>query len=271
MEHSDYKYLEFFTILLCLTWLWYLFKLYYTDHIFSIYLFDAIISLYCMMMVVLLVVMKKKLLCKKYGYSTVKYANKPNGLIEKLKAMHPKDFEDFIKLLFELRWYKVVYKSFWKRYFSSRIPQKDWWIDLIAIRDNKKIYVQIKKNITNMVSVDMIRSFYGSIVHRLTWEDKWLFVTTSVFSEDAEKCAKENHIEMISYKELEKEIVWLEKEIQKRQRIEDFLSKIDYYQNKKYNQNIRTCPKCGAPLKWRKEWFYGCQNYYKTGCDYTEK
>jgi len=58
---------------------------------------------------------------------------------------------------------------------------------------------------------------------------------------------------MINYKGLEKEISWLEKEAKKRERIESFLSKIDYYQNRKYNQNIRTCPKCGAPLKRRKE------------------
>jgi len=47
--------------------------------------------------------MDRKLFNKQYGYTKVEYAFEPKTLMEKLKAMHPKDFEDFVKLLFELR------------------------------------------------------------------------------------------------------------------------------------------------------------------------
>ena len=241
MNYSDYQYIEKFVAILMILWLWYIIKL-YMDYGFSIWLLALFVGIYAILSVFILAFVKKKSPYKEYEYSLVDNIDKPKTLMEKLKAMHPKDFEDFIKLLFELQWYVVIYKSFWKR----RVPHKDWGIDMIVVRDNKKIYVQIKKNIANMVSVEMVRAFYWSIVNRLKSQDKWLFVRTSVFSQDAEKFAKENNMETISYQELEKEIVWLEKEIQKREKIEYFLAKINYYQNKKYNQNIRTCPKCGA-------------------------
>ncbi|MDD3262587.1 MAG: restriction endonuclease [Candidatus Absconditabacteria bacterium] len=268
MNYSDYIDIRKIISLLFLFGLLYLLKLFLSDGLFGFWLFGLIVGLYALLVFFFFAIMDKSFFNKQYGYSKLKDFY-PKTIIEKLKAMHPKDFEDFIKLLFELRGYKIIYKSFWKKYFSSRIAKKDGGIDLIVVKDGKKIYVQIKKKNTDMIGVEVMRSFYGAIVNKLKGEDKLLLITTSIFSEDAEKFAKENNIEIMSYKEIEQEIDGLEKDINNKQKIVLFLSRTNYYSNK-YNQNIRTCPKCGAPLKWRKEGFYGCQNYYKTGCDYKE-
>lgn len=250
---------------LALLWFIYWLKLFLVDNVFSVWLFWFLLWLYALFIMIFFILLDKYFYTISHWYKKIRQFNKPKTLIDKLKAMHPKDFEDFIKLLFELKWYKVIYKSFWKKYFWSWFARKDWWIDLIALKDGNKSYIQIKKYITNMVSVNDVRSFYGAIVSKIKSWDKVIFITTSVFSEDAEKFAKENNILIVTHKELVEEI----KSIQNKQAINDFLSKMSYYSNK-YNQNIRTCPKCWAPLKWRKEGFYGCQNYIKW-CKYTEK
>ncbi len=66
-------------------------------------------------------------------------------VIKKLRELHPKDFEEFITLLFELSGYSIVYRSQWKKRFGKRIARKDWGIDLICQKWEKKNYIQIKK------------------------------------------------------------------------------------------------------------------------------
>jgi hypothetical protein len=42
-------------------------------------------------------------------------------------------------------------------------------------------------------------------------------------------------------------------------------------ENYEFKNNVKTCPRCLAPLVWRKEWFYGCMNFYKTHCRYMKE
>lgn len=268
MKYLDKEFIRKVIAVLAILWFSYLLKLYFIDNAIGARLAALLAWLYALFVPIVFALLDRLFEIESPISKVTKKHRRieePKKLIDKLRMMHPKDFEDFIKLLFELKWYKVIYKSFWKKYFWSWFARKDWWIDLIALKDGNKSYIQIKKYITNMVSVNDVRSFYGAIVSKIKSWDKVIFITTSVFSEDAEKFAKENNILIVTHKELVEEI----KSIQNKQAINDFLSKMSYYSNK-YNQNIRTCPKCWAPLKWRKEGFYGCQNYIKW-CKYTEK
>jgi hypothetical protein len=46
-------------------------------------------------------------------------------VIQKLRELHPKDFEEFIGLLFELCGYSIVYRSQWKKSFGKWHARKD--------------------------------------------------------------------------------------------------------------------------------------------------
>lgn len=192
-------------------------------------------------------------------------------LIVLLRSIHPRDFERFVCLLFKLSWYAIEFTSSWKNYFWRLIPEKDGWIDLIVSKDGKKKYIQVKKYQNHQVSSSVARDFYGTIVDKLSLQDEWIVVSTSIFSDDFISFANEKNIKMIDYSGLldiihrlfEIESISLE--------IMNFVNSDDLIFDDKFSLYSRTCKKCFAPLVFiKKMWCYCCMNYHKTGCDYKE-
>ncbi len=256
---------------LAIFWFLYLSKLYFVDNAIGARLATLLAWLYALFVPIVFALLDRLYEIESPISKVTKKHRRieePKKLIDKLRMMHPKKFEDFVKLLFELRGYKIIYKSFWKKIRWFWIPRKDWWIDLIALKDWQKTYIQIKQYISKCVSVSDVREFYGAVVNNLRSSDKVMFITTSIFSSDAKQYAKKCGIKLIPYDKIEK-VVGLIKDVEKKQKIKDFFSKIIYYRNK-YNRNMRACPKCRAPLTKRGN-FYWCLNYSNIICDYTEK
>lgn len=191
-------------------------------------------------------------------------------VIQKLRELHPKDFEEFIGLLFELCWYSIIYRSQWKRSFGKWYARKDWWIDLICQKWENKNCIQIKKLINQEVSVKIIREMWWVCVDQMNGNTICTIITTSLFSEDSLKFVNEKAITLIDYKKLLDIIENLAFTPQNKSAIEYFINRLDLIDNTKYIDYTKTCPLCLAPLVKRRWWFYGCMNYYKTDCRYTE-
>ncbi len=187
-------------------------------------------------------------------------------LIQKLREISSKDFEDIIAKIFEMKGYVIFDRSKWKRFFWRRIPKRDGGIDLTVTKDNHKIYIQIKHYQTHQLGVPVVNGFYWVIVDRLSNNDKWIIITTSIFSKDAKEFAKNKNIEMIDYQILLQEIYSLDEN--KKAELMSLLSRLSI--DNKFGKYAKTCPKCLAPLHETKQWFYGCMNYYETWCTYKE-
>ncbi len=192
-------------------------------------------------------------------------------VIKKLRELHPKDFEEFITLLFELSGYSIVYRSQWKKRFGKRIARKDWGIDLICQKWEKKNYIQIKKLINQEVSVNIIREMWWVCADQMYWDNNCTIITTSLFSNDSLLFAKEKNMTLIDYWKLLDIIDTLASNSEKKLAIENFINKSDLLSNTKFIEYSKTCPLCLAPLIKRRWWFYGCMNFYKINCKYTEK
>lgn len=190
-------------------------------------------------------------------------------LIKILRNMEAKYFEDFVMLLYTLKWYQIIYKSFWTKVGDKREPKGDHGIDIICLKNDKKIYVQIKKYQNRQVEESVVRDFYGTIVDKLREQDEGVIIATSMLSDTALEFALKKHIKVVEYSGLLKEIKELGKE--HKQEIEEFLNEYGSA-NKEFSMYTKTCPRCFAPLVRRKKWsFYGCMSYYRTGCDYIKK
>lgn len=192
-------------------------------------------------------------------------------LIVFLRSIHPRDFERFVLLLFKLSWYSVDFVSKWKNYFWRLIPSKDGWIDLIVSKNGEKKYIQIKKYQNHQVSSSTVRDFYWTIVDKLSSQDEWIIVTTSIFSDDAVIFANDKKIKMIDYSGL-LDIIYKLFEIESINiEIMNFINSDNLIFDDKFSLYSRTCRKCLSPMVFRpKMWCYGCMNYHKTGCDYKE-
>lgn len=79
---------------------------------------------------------------------------------------------------------------------------KDYGIDIIAIKDRKRNFIQCKQMET--VSPKYVREFYGSIVDRFREGEKGILVTTGDFTEQSREEAKDRRIELIGGLRLEK-------------------------------------------------------------------
>lgn len=193
------------------------------------------------------------------------------SVIQKLRELHPKNFEEFISLVFQLSWYEVIYKSQWKKMFGKRYARKDWWIDLICKKEEKRNFIQIKKLVNQEVSVKTIREMWWVCGDEIHWNDNVIVITTSLFSQDAERFASQKHIILIDYKTLLETIDKIINVPKNKTTIESFLNDPNLIDNKGFATYIKICPLCLAPLVKRKWWFYGCMNYYKKNCQYREK
>lgn len=161
--------------------------------------------------------------------------------IEELQQLTPTQFEEYIAELFRSLGYKTKVTG----------GRGDGGVDVEAEKDGVMHYIQCKKFISSKVPVGAIRDFYGAIADRVDG-GKAYFITTNIFTLDAERFAEDKPIELI-----------------------DKFKLMEYMQL----ANVETpepkpvlCPKCGAELVRRKGKygpFLGCSTYPE--CDYTEK
>ncbi|MFH1048798.1 MAG: restriction endonuclease [Patescibacteria group bacterium] len=159
--------------------------------------------------------------------------------------MHPSKFEDYIANMYSHPGYNT------KRVGHSH----DGGIDIIATKDGIEHYIQCKRyNATSTVGVSAIRDFYGAMADKLS-KGKGMFITTNIFTTEAEKFAENNPIELVDGDGLLRLIKSAEKEN-------------EIIESKEAN----ICPICGGKLreingKFSK--FMGCANYPK--CKFTKK
>lgn len=166
--------------------------------------------------------------------------------LEVIRNLTPSQFEDFVCHLFD----KLGYAT-------ERVGgPNDGGIDVIAIKNGISHYIQCKKFITQQVSVGAMRDFYGAIVDRLS-NAKAFFITTNVFTMEAENFAMGKPIELIDGKKLMEyvKLAGLEKTVLTRP---VFGSSV-----------VEKCPRCGGQLVLRTAHkgpnagrnFYGCSKY----------
>lgn len=198
-------------------------------------------------------------------------------VIHKLRLITPQKFEQFIAKMLVWSGYTLVSTA--KRTKRNK-PLPDWWIDIIACKGNKTLFFQIKKNWTSLVSEWVIKQLIYDTKNVLWKNDKSAIATTSLLSHDAKLLAEDNAIKIIHYRKLLDRIHEIAKDDHVKKEIESFLTNTRNSNRKKFIQNVRTCPKCYAPLQIRrnkrtKKKFYGCRNYYRTDkndqkiCTYT--
>jgi restriction system protein len=172
--------------------------------------------------------------------------------LQKIRSLTPGQFEEFIADLF----LRLGYSA------ETVGGSGDGGIDVVATKDGIKHYIQCKKFITQQVSVGAVRDFYGAITDRLS-DGKAFFITTNIFTLDAEKFAEDKPIELVDGKKLMEYVrmAGLESTIQ------DHLA---------LGQNVaEKCPCCGGILQMRVarkgpnsgQQFYGCSNY--PSCKFT--
>jgi restriction system protein len=161
--------------------------------------------------------------------------------IEEIRYLTPYQFEEYISQLFRNMGYKT----------KTVGGRSDGGIDVEAEKDGLVSYIQCKKYINRKVPVGAVRDFYGAIADKVD-SGKGYFITTNVFTLEAERFAEDKPIELIDRFKLIEYI--------KSQDIET--PKLDY----------QKCPRCGGALVKREGKygeFMGCSNYPK--CKYTEK
>ncbi len=161
--------------------------------------------------------------------------------IQDLRRLTPKEFEEYIAELFKAMGYSAVVTG----------KSHDGGIDVEAIKNGVKHYIQCKKYITRQVPVGAVRDFYGAISDKIDG-GKGYFITTQTFTLEAEKFAEGKPIELVDQFKLAHYIGLVKTKIP--------------------TLDDKACPKCGGDLKERNGKygkFFGCSNYPK--CSYTEK
>ena len=164
--------------------------------------------------------------------------------LRELKAMEPSEFEKYVAVLYKRLGYKT----------ETVGGVNDGGIDVIATdKEGIKHYIQCKKYITKKVGSPEIRDFYGAMAGKLA-EGKGFFITTNIFTHEAERFAEGKPIELIYGKKLVRIINQVDGDIK--------VSESNFSEMK--------CPDCGNKLivktgKFGK--FLGCSAYPK--CGYT--
>ncbi len=167
--------------------------------------------------------------------------------LEKIRSLTPVQFENYICHIFD----KLGFTT-------ERVGgPNDGGIDVIATKNGVKHYIQCKKFISSQVTVGAMRDFYGAVVDKLTGA-KAYFITTNVFTLEAEKFVEGKPIELIDGNKLMEYV-----------RLSGIKS--DLTMDNVVSNNVESCPKCGAQLVLRTarkgvhtgNSFYGCTNYPK--------
>ncbi len=164
--------------------------------------------------------------------------------VQELQKLSPAQFEEYIAALFRSLGYKTRVTG----------GKGDGGVDVEAEKDGHVHYIQCKKFITSKVPVGAVRDFYGAIADRIDG-GKGYFITTNVFTLDAEKFAEDKPIELVD-----------------KYKLMDYMKMIDAPSVPVATTTTHPCPKCGNELVKRKGkygMFLGCSTY--PDCDYTEK
>lgn len=164
-------------------------------------------------------------------------------LLQWLRELHPTEFEEYVAVLFR----KLGYQA------EAVGHTGDHGIDVEIVKDGVVSYIQCKKySHKHKVGEPEVRNFLGSLDHKHA-QGKGYFVTTGIFTLEAERFAEGKPFELVDGSTLVKYIRLTEK-----------------------NANtpvadIQACPKCGGTIverdgKFGK--FLGCSNFPK--CRYTK-
>jgi restriction system protein len=175
---------------------------------------------------------------KNHRFDKINNWHSGKNLIKNLQSMHPNDFEDYVADLYNRLGYSTEVVG----------GSHDGGIDVVAKKNGLKHYIQCKKFITSKVNVSEVRDFYGSMAGKLS-NGKGIFITTNIFTTEAENFAEGKPIELIDGDKLLKLIIATKKDKEE----------IELKQKDK-------CPQCGGDLvekngKYGK--FLGCSNYPK--------
>lgn len=174
-------------------------------------------------------------------------------ILAMLRGMNPYEFEDFIGEMFAKLGYKVEMNG----------GSGDGGIDINLFKNGRHSVVQCKKFITRKVTPHDVRDFYGAMVDRGV-DGKGFFITTNIFTLDAENFAEGKQMELIDGARLIQHV-----------RQSGVLG-----QGKELTsaladsrKTVTACPKCGSELVIRinkKDGtkFYGCSAYPK--CVFTK-
>lgn len=199
------------------------------------------------------IILKKRKRNEKF--SLIDQMHSDRELLRKIKSLKPSEFEDFIAVLYNRLGYN-----------TEKVGRShDGGIDVIAEKNGVKYYIQCKKFITQKVSVGAVRDFYGAMFNLLA-SNKGIFITTNIFTTEAEKFAEDNPIELIDGNELIK-LVRLSATFKKTTPVASVVSPVIQVKE----PEIKKCPKCGGALvtrKGKKGEFIGCSNFPK--CWYKE-
>lgn len=158
-------------------------------------------------------------------------------MLDRLRDLSPSEFEGYIGNLYR----KLGYDT---KVVGGR---SDGGIDVIADKDGVRSYIQCKRYKTSTVSVHDVRDFYGALVNKLT-NSKGVFVTTNIFSKEAELFSEGKPIELLDGFKLIKLI-----------KLTESNKKVVI---PKVTQSV--CPKCGSSLilkSGKYGEFYGCTKY----------
>lgn len=165
-------------------------------------------------------------------------------MLNKLRSLHPDEFESFISDLFS----KLGFQT------ETVGGRNDGGIDVVAIKDGRKHFIQCKRYSTKQIGVGAVRDFYGAIADNLS-NAKGYFITTNKFTLEAEQFAEDKPIELIDGYQLMEYI--------RQAKIEEV--------PESSKPTIRVCPSCRSELVLRRGkngQFYGCSSYPK--CRHTE-
>ncbi len=181
-------------------------------------------------------------LSRKRNSNITNYLNKYSEL-DDLKRMHEKDFEYLVADLFSKMGYQTNVVG----------GSRDGGIDVVAKKNGLEHYIQCKRY-NGSVGVSQVRDFLGAIVSKRT-EGKSFFVTTGIFSLEAEKFAQDKPIELIDGQKL----------------INMVKNKGIKIEKQEIKEEEKKCPECdGVLLKksGKHGFFLGCSNFPK--CRYTK-
>lgn len=116
-------------------------------------------------------------------------------IIDDLYELTPREFEEYIYSLLQYYGYEDV---------ELTPYSNDKGVDVIAYKGNQKVVVQCKRYKKSHVGSPEIQTFIGAMANAKA--DYGLFITTSMFSFEAEQMAKNNPIKLVNRIELAKMI-----------------------------------------------------------------
>ncbi len=217
------------------------------------YIYFSIIAL---ALIAIIVVIKK---IRKRRFNNVYDWHSGRSLIKKLQTMRPLEFEEYITDLYARLGFKAEVGR----------GSHDGGIDVTIQKNGLKHYIQCKKFITSKVGVADIRDFYGAMAGKLS-NGKGIFITTNIFTTEAEKFSEDKPIELIDGDKLLKLIYSLTKKDREEMKLTYWLTKKN--KEKIINSKDNKCSRCGGDMiekngKYGK--FLGCSNYPK--CKETRK